>query len=358
MPFDTPTQPQSPTLPPTADEVNAQVEKLAQTALADRPSCVDLLRYLIKIEREGRYREPFSLKRPRPTGKAISADFYAYRSKHFQEPMPTNTELAGRKLVGQLDLAIQRYYGVKPDPQKKGPIHIEIDRGRRGTGYKPLIEWTVLWTPKPKTTSSLISDVSQAGIEPRPDSLVECHYMGNDREAMKYVIERYHLSTSLSPKLVAVRDTHVRPSIPLRHPEDHKELESAFSAFLLGIEAGATFATLIVGHEVDREYMRMIQRATEGHGDKLKCFRLRSSGHLMNFILMDYDDFTSEVLFGWGQGKPGWAGAVFQSKDRRLVEEFSNLYEVLLQASDRVPAESLLDTPVGKDRERNPRQVL
>jgi hypothetical protein len=62
----------------------------------------------------------------------------------------------------------------------------------------------------------------------------------------------------------------------------------------------------------------------------------------MNFILLDYDDFTSEVLFGWGQGKPGRPGAVFRSKDKRLVEEFSNFYEVLLQASDPIPIGSLL----------------
>jgi len=159
---------------------------------------------------------------------------------------------------------------------------------------------------------------------------------------MKYVVDCYRQSHLRSPKLIAVRDTHARPNLPLRYREDHKEIEQAVSTYLAGIGSDVTFATIVFGHEVDRQYVKMIQATMGNHTDKLKCFQLTNSGPMMNFIIMDYDDYTSEVLFGWGQGKPGWPGAVFRSKDPRLVEEFGNFYEVLLQASRPISVELLL----------------
>lgn len=132
--------------------------------------------------------------------------------------------------------------------------------------------------------------------------------------------------------------------MPMRYRENYyDELHEAFHNFLKRGDRDLTLCTLIFGWEVDTAYVRMVQAAAAGLGDRLKCYRLRSRGPLMNFILLDYDDLATEVLFGWGQGKPGRPGAVFQSKDQRLVEEFGHLYDVLILASDRIPIESLLE---------------
>src|SRR5262249_26058050 len=141
------------------------------------------------------------------------------------------------------------------------------------------------------------------GEETVNSTTVECYYLGNDREAMRYVLDRY--AATSTPRLIGLRDTHVRAELPMRYRENYyRELQAAFSEFLRRSDPETTVCTLICGWEVDKHYMRMVQSAAEGQAEKLKCYRLRNPAPLMNFILMDYDDLTSEVLFGWGQGKP------------------------------------------------------
>ena len=338
MPFDATEQPAG-TKTPSEQEVDAQLDILSAHDSIKGDKRVDLLRFLIDQKRRERFIGPFRGSKKVPTGKQILYEFYQYWSRRNGSKPPLDeddTEVAGKKLIGGLAAKLEEYYQDASDS-----VVIEIPRGRN-TGYHPVIAYR--GDPRLSATRKRNSATGSASDSPAsfPESRVDCHCLGNDREAMKYIIGLYCQRPSLSPRLMAVRDTHARPAVPLRHREDHKALEDAFGTFLTGIDSEITFATLILGHEVDRDYLRMIQRATEGHGDKLRCFRIRTPGPLMNFILLDYDDFTSEVLFGWGQGKPGRPGAVFRSKDKRLVEEFSNFYEVLLQASDPIPIGSLL----------------
>jgi hypothetical protein len=337
MPFDA-TEQAAGSKTPSELEINSQLDILSAQDSIKGDKRVDLLRFLVDQKRKERFIGPFQVSKKTPTGKQILYEFYLYWSRRNGSKPPLDeddTEVAGKKLIGGLAAKLEEYYQNVPDP-----VVIEIPRGRN-TGYEPLIAYRGdprLSATRKAVANGLVSDNRAHSAESR----VDCHCLGNDREAIEFVIDLYRQSPSKSPRLLAVRDTHTRPSLPLRHREDHKELEDAFGTFLTGIDSEITFATLILGHEVDREYLRMIQRATMGHGDKLKCFRIRTPGPLMNFILLDYDDFTSEVLFGWGQGKPGWPGAVFKSNDKRLVEEFSNFYEALLQASDPIAIGSLL----------------
>ena len=129
----------------------------------------------------------------------------------------------------------------------------------------------------------------------------------------------------------------MRPELPIHHYVDYSGMQSAFSHFLQRIDTDRTVATMILGHVVDEEYVQAMQNAARSYGKNLRCFRLRHPMPLLNFILLDYEDLTTEVLFGWSQGKAGSQGAVFRSKERRLVDEFSEFYDQLLDYSDPLP---------------------
>ncbi len=133
-------------------------------------------------------------------------------------------------------------------------------------------------------------------------------------------------------------------------PEGYGGMQDAFAAFLHRADPDSTVATMILGSHIDREYVHAMQTAAHGQGDNLKVFRLRQAGPLLNFIILDYADF-SEVLFGWGQGKPGTPGAVFRPRDKRLVDEFGIFYDLLRQWSDRLTFDS-----VPKPRHQPPRR--
>jgi hypothetical protein len=318
---------------PTNAEVDSQVERLCAHPLLHGDKRVDLLKFLIRIQHEGRFREPFSERKPRPSGKSILFEFYEEWAAKTRSSGPQEIETAGKRLIGDLRKALKAYYG-----RTKDPVVISIPAGRQ-YAYEPAIRYRV-------------SKVLKSQEKPTPattDAAVACEYLGNDREAMRYVLDRY--AATSSPRLVGLRDTHVRAELPMRYRENYyRELQAAFSDFLRRSDPETTVSTLICGWEVDKQYMRMVQAAADGQGDKLKCYRLRHPAPVMNFILMDYDDLTSEVLFGWGQGKPGHPGSVFRSKDRRLVEEFNDFYETLLQSADQVPLASLLETPPSAKR--------
>ena len=245
----------------------------------------------------------------------------------------------GKKLFGDLADALDAYYG---GPGASDPIKIELKRGHGGL-YEPLIERRATARSSESELSPTDAQTGQRSeSEMLTGSLVDCRHFGNDREAMQYVLERYRAQ---SPRLAGIRDTHVRAEMPMRYRENYyDELHAAFRNFLNRGDPDLTVCTLVFGWEVDTAYVRMVHAAASGSGDRLKCYRLRNRGPLMNFILLDYDDLSTEVLFGWGQGKPGRPGAVFRSKDKRLVGEFGHLYDELMQASDRIPVETLLES--------------
>jgi hypothetical protein len=304
---------------PTEQEIDAQVENLCAHDLLEGEKRGDLLRYLVQEQRGGRYTRPVTYDWPKATGKQILFEFYKCWNKRNGEPLPHNpneTEESGKRLLRELADALEEYYKTLDDA-----LIIEIQRGR-GEGYEPEITWA---TDDP--------DARKA----------ECYYIGNNHEALEYLMRRFR-----SAGLTAFRDTHVRPELHIRQNVDYAGMQSAFSDFLRRADTERTVATMILGWEIDEDYVRAMQNAARGHGENLKCFRLRHPMPLLNFILLDYEDLTTEVLFGWGQGKSGSPGAVFRSKDTRLVDEFNEFYDQLLNPpfSERVPLEKLLERGV------------
>lgn len=302
---------------PTKTETDAQVEKLCAHDLLEGEKRGDLLRYLVQEQRGGRYTRPVANDWPKPTGKQILFEFYKWWNKENGEPLPHNpaeTEESGKRLVSELADALEEYYETADDP-----LVIKIQRGR-WEGYEPEITWAA---DEPDARKS------------------ECYYVGNNHDALEYLMRRFR-----SPELKAFRDTHVRPALHIRHYVHYNGMQSAFSDFLQRADTHRTVATMILGWEIDHDYVSAMHNAASGHGKNLKSFRLRHPMPLLNFILLDYSDLTSEVLFGWGQGKAGSAGAVFRSRDTRLVREFNEFYEQLLEFSEPVPLEKLLEPPI------------
>jgi len=176
-----------------------------------------------------------------------------------------------------------------------------------------------------------------------PGASIEVRCLGSDKEAMKYVISCYEPER----KLLQIRDTHLRPEIPMGLPQDDQDyyapLQKAFGAFLERADE-ETRCVVIFGWPVDERYVRMVQVAALGTGKKIKYRQLKQPGPLMNFILLNFKDSPIEVLFGWGQGRPTSEGAVFWSRAKSLVDEFSILYEDLIRSSGPVSLNKLLES--------------
>jgi hypothetical protein len=166
---------------------------------------------------------------------------------------------------------------------------------------------------------------------------------------MKYVLTRY--AEDGPSKLITIRDTHVRSKGPIGNREKYySELQEAFRKFLEAKDAddlSETKCQLIFGWDQDDRYVKMVQTAAAGLGDKvgekLECRRFHTPGPMMNFILMGYGDGTFEVLFGWGQGRSGIG--VIASNNPTLIGVFENFFNVLYHASDLVTLESLSQKP-------------
>ena len=169
---------------------------------------------------------------------------------------------------------------------------------------------------------------------------VDCHYVGNDHRALAYVLEQFKLSLSQmrSPKLISIRDLHVRfAEKRMRYSSQaYEELQQVLGEFLKRSDQ-SVFAEFIFGRIVDEDYVRVIEASAVGQENKVRCYKLKQSGFVMNYIILDYEDDTSEVLFGWGQRELGSPGAVFRSSDKRMVDEFSAFHDILRHSSTQIP---------------------
>jgi len=338
MPFQMPPPGNRPRKPGKS-AVDAQIAKLSRHELFQGEKRADLLNFLVRIQREGRYEHPFNEHKPAATGKRILFEFYKEWARDNGErdewQTPDDSEERGKKLIGELAKALEEYY----EKNKGDAVIVRIKRGR-GEGYEPEITWRPESAPILSVGPLPMAD----GLEP-----VDCSCIGNNNAAVQYLTRRFRSSPDEEPKLIAFRDTHVRPERLIPDHVRYTGMQSAFGEFLRRTDAETTVATMILGWEIDKEYVRAMQSAAAGRGDQLKCFRLREAAPILNFILLDYSDLSTEVLFGWGQGKPGPPGAVFRSKDTRLVNEFNEFYEQLLLFSERVSLEALLEGAHGNN---------
>jgi len=318
---------------PGRSAIEAQVEKLCRHELLQGEKRGELLKYLVRIQREGRYEHPYSDQKPSPTGKRILFEFYKHWARNNGErdqwPTPEDSEEAGKKLIGELAEALDRYYKFVDDT-----LIVRISRGR-GEGYEPDYSWRAEQVPVALIPKTALAD---------PEEPVDCTYIGNNNAGVEYVIRRLRSSPDEEPRLMAIRDTHVRHQRLIQDHVRYAGIDAAFSEFLMRSNPETTVATMILGWDIDREYVRaMVGTAMMGQANQLKCFRLPRPTPLLNFILLDYSDLTTEVLYGWGQGKPGRPGAVFRSKDPRLVDEFNEFFHQLLGHAELVTFQRLLE---------------
>jgi len=121
---------------PTNEEIDAQIDLLCDHPSMEGEKRGELLRFLIRIEREQRYVPPFHDRRLPPTGKQIMFEFYEKwnldRGRKL-EGDADDTEVEGRRLVGELASVLEKYFQATTDR-----VVVEIGRGRNN-GYRPLV---------------------------------------------------------------------------------------------------------------------------------------------------------------------------------------------------------------------------
>lgn len=170
-----------------------------------------------------------------------------------------------------------------------------------------------------------ISRQPKHSISPNQTSLVHCYDVGNDKRALKYEIDQM-------PHLWRLRDTHVRSGrgVQTYDKETLDEFEQGLKEFLS--QAARNRLVLVVGQNVDDGYVKCIVDAAQGQEKKVVCHKIHQNS-LMNFALLDYnDDRDSEVLFGWGRHGLKSKETVVRSSDPRLVNEFEEYYEALINS--------------------------
>lgn len=172
----------------------------------------------------------------------------------------------------------------------------------------------------------------------RPDlKHVECFYVGDDHEALKYEIAQM-------PRLFMFRDTHVRLGMGFRKYDEKllDEFQEGLKGFLS--RNPDNLLVLVVGRTVEKKYVERLIGAAKGQENQVECYRLRQQRALMNFAILNYTDGRREVLFGWGRhGRQSKEAtfrqpkeAVFLSSNSKLVDEFEEYYTTLIGLSDKV----------------------
>jgi hypothetical protein len=142
---------------PTKIEIDDQVQKLCADEQVRGEKRGDLLQYLVRIQREGRYAAPFTLDKPRPTGQRILFEFYRYRAQEDGEQyIPQHEDETihkGKKLTKELVHALVKHY-----KKSKDRVVIKI-RTSRGFACAPEFKY------KPRSTAKIaparLKNVSQ-----------------------------------------------------------------------------------------------------------------------------------------------------------------------------------------------------
>lgn len=262
----------------------------------------------------------------------------------------------GRTLIYDMRKNLDEYYSDKlhmpsaesdSDPSfdkvKSGEaelvLYIEIP-GERGSGYKPVIKWRTRNKNRRHTSLNAAPTVPfRVATENLSDSidqnlsLVKCDYIGTNAQAMKYLTNRIRVGVA-----TRIEDTAIRWNImrSLYLKDDLNDFKEALA------ESHAEFIS-ITGPVKDSAYMKALMEAFErrtADKPKPKCFQLHHVAPIMNFINLKYLAEPEEVLFGFGMQhghSTSEETAVFSSSDKRLVEEFKDLFKVLRSESFSTP---------------------
>jgi hypothetical protein len=188
------------------------------------------------------------------------------------------------------------------------------------------------------TIAARIEDLKQA-----ISAISTVEYVGDDEQAVAYLYRQYP-----SPSLYRVRDVMTRGDDLFKDylPDTYDMIRKGLKVML---QRPGTVIMEIVGRRVDTKIVEqfisvMDELKLRLEDQRIQCYRIPSDGLMMNFVVLDYKDADSEVLFGWAHA-PGWPGAVCRSRNRKLVEEFIAFYEFLRERSAKVSARSLMLPP-------------
>jgi hypothetical protein len=189
----------------------------------------------------------------------------------------------------------------------------------------------LLIRPRSETATTNDSDAQQEAVE--------CYFVGDNIAALKYLIKQM-------PHLIKFRDVHIRPEFG-HNRYNEKFIDAIHQGVRIFLnEDRDNGLELLVGPTAEKKYMEAFITAADGQERKVRCFMLRRSGPLMNFVLLYYSEGIpqKEVLFGWGRYSHSSGESVFRSSHYRLVQEFEKLYESLVESSDLVHITQLSDS--------------
>lgn len=165
---------------------------------------------------------------------------------------------------------------------------------------------------------------------------IHCRLIGDADEAVHYVAKKCEDPDS---NVLALRDTHFRGEDHQRYDSKTLELLRTSIKNWLSRSLRHRFIT-VTGTIVDDGFIQTIVKACADveDADRNKCYRLPQSGPVMNFLIIDYTDRHSEVLFGWGRyGISLHTETVFSSESPELVAEFISFYNSLVHGQNPAP---------------------
>lgn len=145
-------------------------------------------------------------------------------------------------------------------------------------------------------------------------------YYGNSEKALRYVTARVGRATR-------IEDTAIRWIAAASVYSD-----AALREFTSALQESAAEFVSITGPVTDRAYVKALREAFSGEQSaRVKCFRLRRTVPIMNFLILTFADDVPEVLFGYGahEEESPDRTQVFKTTDSLLVEEFHRLFRAL-----------------------------
>jgi hypothetical protein len=271
------------------------------------------------------------------TRDALPTTIDVLKTKHGGEGGTENTT---QKAIADLRASLAKdYYGylrnlyVRGTALPPGLVLFEIENDR--TISAVAIENVPVEEPaSAPSTAATVDDARQRARAAFPD--VECRYIKSNEEAMQYALARL-------PDVAVFRDTHVRPRsrFPQYTGQLLPDLEAALLVFL-GSDPTHRIS-IVTGRFTERSYVDRLVNVAKVHPDRVDWFMLDQSTPLMNFVMLEYADHSTDVLFGFSRYEDSPREAVFLSSAPALVEEFDALRRALSAVRRKVPADKLTE---------------
>jgi hypothetical protein len=209
------------------DEVDAQIRLLCRHHRMQGELRPHLLRYLVRIQREGRYAG-----QPRPIGKQILTEFYEYAINEFRIKRPRDPDVTGKKLVGELSNALDDYYDSGPGVNDRIIVRIS---GGRGFGYEPSVEIRAETRAETVTVRSSGTDVVSVTPEwdqARFDELIRRVERNSDEESDLWIVTTFFINYDAFRKTITECLTRTGGGLRIRiivmNPANHALITAKF----------------------------------------------------------------------------------------------------------------------------------